>query len=120
MNNYDDFRNLINGQRGTVIVIFGRMVNDKFTLMSDIQTVSVMLTEVLDHMSKSLRSVPRWLRATNIRCQWVQNTRTGDRHLPYSFYEHGVYDRKPLIDGKRNCYEAIKEIENQVAATVRM
>lgn len=119
LNNFNEFQSLADGKRGIIVVILGRMVNDKLALVPHVQTVTVTLVEAIDYVSKCLRSVPRWLRTTNVRCPLVVDVETGDRHLPYSFYEHGIMGREHVYEAEKKCYDSINEIVVQMETAVK-
>lgn len=118
-NNFKEFDCLVNGERGIAIVTYGRVIKDKFVLVPHIQTVAQTLIGAINYMSKSLRSVPRWLKTTNFRCPLVQNVETGDRHLPYSFYEHGIIGREQVYRMETKCYESVRDIGEKVENVIK-
>lgn len=117
LKNFETLKSTLNGDR-EAFVVYGRLVDDKFALSPDTKTIVMMLVTAMDDVLSKLKSVPRWLRTTNVRCPLIQDTDTGDIRLPYSFYDH-VINRKHVSDIEKKCYDLMAVVINQLEGTVK-
>lgn len=117
LNNFETFKNTLDGDR-EAFVVHGRLIDDKFALSPDIKTIVMTLVTAMDDVLNKLRSVPRWLRNTNVRCPFIQDTDTGDIRLPCSFYDH-VVNRKHVSDAEKECYDSMAVVINRLKSTVK-
>ncbi|CAH1731507.1 unnamed protein product [Aphis gossypii] len=97
-NNCKAYKNILDGDR-VAFVIYAQLIDDKFTLVPNINTIYATLTKAMNDMFNRLKSVPRWLRTTNVLCPFVNSMGTDESHLPYTYYTHvakceDVYDKK--------------------------
>lgn len=116
-NNFGTLKSTLAGDR-VVFVVQGRLFDDKFVLLPDIRTIINTIVVAMDGMLDKLKSVPRWLRTTNVRCPLVQNQETGELRLPYSFYDH-VVDREHVHNAQKECYDAVEVLMGRLKTTAQ-
>lgn len=114
-NNFEALKRTVDGQR-TAIVVLGRLVDDQFALVPNTDAVVSALARSMDDMLDTLRSVPRWLHGTSIRCPVVQLPSAGDdESLPaYSFYDRALLDCVRVAGAEERCYGAIENIGDRL------
>lgn len=93
-----------------IFVIHGRLIEGKFAIGTDIRIVSIVLIDTVNDFLDVLKSIPRWLKTTNIRCPTVQNVETFETYLPSSFYDH-VANCGEVSDVIRKCFDSIEYID---------
>lgn len=89
--------------------IHGRLIEDKLTVVSEIKNVTIVLTRSMNNFLGELKSIPRWLKNTNIRCPLIQNVITFDTHLSCSFYDY-VVNCQEVSDVVKQCYVSIEKL----------
>lgn len=107
-NNCNAYKNILDGDR-VAFVVSGQLIDDKFTLVPNINIIYTTLIKAMDDTLNRLKSVPRWLRTTNVLCPFVNIMGTDESHLPCTYYTH-VAKCKDLYDIKKECYSSIREL----------
>ncbi|XP_060844721.1 dynein axonemal heavy chain 10-like [Rhopalosiphum padi] len=115
-NNCKAYKNILNGNRVT-FMIYGQLIDDKFTLVPNINTVHATLTKAMNDMFNRLKSVPRWLRTTNILCPFMNSMGTDESHLPYTYYSH-VMKCEDVYNIKKECSNTIAILINRLKITM--
>jgi len=116
-NNCNAYKNILDGDR-VAFVINGQLIDDKFTLVPNINIIYATLIKAMEDTFNRLKSVPRWLRTTNVLCPFVNIIGTDESHLPYTYYTH-VAKSKNLYDIKKECYSSIGELVNRLQIAVQ-
>jgi hypothetical protein len=115
INNYITLKKLLDEDRA-VFVVRGRLINTHFVFDPDLSTILDRVATAIDDILNQLKSVPRWLRTTNFRCSAIQNVKTMETYLPYSFYDH-VIERLSVQESRDACFRSLEKIcqmlENQ-------
>lgn len=115
-NNCKAYKNILDGDR-VAFVIYGQLIDDKFTLVPNINTIYATLTKAMNDVFNRLKSVPRWLRTTNVLCPFVNSMGTDESHLPYTYYTH-VAKCEDVYDIKNECYRTIGILINRLKIAV--
>eukprot|EP00102_Acyrthosiphon_pisum_P010472 XP_008178796.1 PREDICTED: uncharacterized protein LOC100572790 isoform X2 [Acyrthosiphon pisum] len=116
-NNCNAYKNILDGER-VAFMINGQLIDDKFTLVPNINIIRTTLIKAMDDTLNRLKSVPRWLRTTNVLCPFVNIMGTDESHLPYAYYTH-VAKCKNLYDIKKECYSSIRKLVNRLQIAVQ-
>lgn len=116
-NNCNAYKNILDGDH-VAFVVSGQLIDDKFTLVPNINIIYTTLIKAMDDTLNRLKSVPRWLRTTNVLCPFVNIMGTDESHLPYTYYTH-VAKCKDLYDIKKECYSSIGELVNRLQIAVQ-
>ncbi|XP_025202205.1 uncharacterized protein LOC112599500 [Melanaphis sacchari] len=116
-NNCKAYKNILDSDR-VAFVIYGQLIDDKFTFIPNINTIYATLTKAMDDMFNRLKSVPRWLRTTNVLCPFINSMGTDESHLPYTYYTH-VEKCEDVYDMKKECYNTIEILINRLKIAVQ-
>lgn len=116
VNNFKSFKTILDDQR-VAFTIHGRLVKEKLVFVPSMRIIILTFTRALNNVLNKPKFIPRWLRNSNIRCPHVKDVATGKMHLPYSFYEHGVKNRKIVYEIQKECYESIEAIMARLEKT---
>jgi len=111
-NNFRTLKAVVDGDRAAFL-IRGQLVDGRFALVPNINAAINAIARAMDDVLNRLKSVPRWLAGTNVRCPIVQRSdaAAGDDHrLPYSFYDRALVDSTHLIDAEKRCYDSVEKI----------
>lgn len=117
-NSYKTLKKILDSNR-VAFVVYGRLVDEKFAIVPSVNNIIGTITKALGDLTNVLKSMPRWLRTTDIRCPVLQHVETGETHLPYSFYNRAVINCEHLIDVEKQCQYSIKKISDRLDDMVR-
>lgn len=119
-NNYRQLKAVVDGDRAAFL-IRGQLVDGHFALVPNINAATSAIAKAMDDVLNKLKSVPRWLATTNVRCPVVQRSdaAAGDDHLPYSFYDRAVVYSTHLIDAEKRCYDSVENIGDLLDGTAQ-
>lgn len=109
LKNLKAFKNILDSDR-VIFLIHGQLNGNKLVLIPSIRSISFTLVKAIEDMTYKLKSVPRWLKTTNVRCPVVQNVETNERYLPYSFYDSVILNRIHVNNMEKNCYKSVEDI----------
>lgn len=119
-NNFGALERMADGDRAA-IVVHGRLVDDKFALVPNANAVVGALAKAVNDTLDTLQSVPRWLRATNVRCPAVL-LRSGDDEEwlpPYSFHDRALLECERVVDAEKRCCDAVERIGDRLDGLAR-
>lgn len=116
LRNLKAFKKILGDDRA-VFTVYGQLSSDDTcVLVPDISDVSIKFVGVLRYFLKRLKSLPRWLRTSNIPCPIVVDE-TGKRHL-YSYYDL-VRDCQLVVEALEECYSSVEMISRRLESTLQ-
>lgn len=119
-NSFRTLKAIVDGDRAAFL-IRGRLVDGHFALVPNINAAINAIVKAMDNVLNKLKSVPRWLAATNVRCPVVQRSgaAAGDTRLPYSFYDRALVDSSHLMEAEKVCYDSVEKIGDLLDGTAQ-
>lgn len=118
LNNLKAFKDILDNEH-VAFLINGQLNENKLVLSPHIRSITVTLIKAIDDMTNKLKTVPRWLKSTNVRCPIVQNVETSERYLPYSFYDSVITNRIHVNHMEKICYQSIDDVSYKLENVIK-
>lgn len=112
INNYNTLKKLLDENR-VAFVVGGNLINNHFAYDPNILKIADRFTAAIDDIPNQLKSVPRWMKKTNLRCSANQRVETTETYLPHSFYDH-VTDQLTVKESRDACFGSLGKFCNML------